>query len=265
MRCRLPGKCAGTQARTMPIVEQLLPPHRHHVVVFGCMLGELLGKDKPSLLETVNDLNRYTTNFYLTLKYDVEALIERLMGDPYSQPFFRAAKEQLARGEGSSLDLAEAYALVANQSFGNADPTVRGVSWGISYRSVKNTRRWEHIDRALRLVAHRLRCVQILDAWPWEKVLDRFDGKDVLFTVDPPYHPDTLRSQTKMYRHTMTAADHERLLIRLHELKASWMLFGYDCELYRHYLPEPLRLDQPVSISSAKKKPRCEKCIWVRY
>jgi len=64
----------------------------------------------------------------------------------------------------------------------------------------------------------------------------------------------------------MTAADHERLLIHLHRLKASWMLFGYDCELYRHYLSmEPLRLIQPVSISPRDTKPRREKCIWIRY
>jgi len=267
MRCRLPGKCAGTQARTMPIIEQLMPPHRHHVIPFGGMLGELLGKDKPSLLETVNDRNRLAVNFYMTLKYDVDALIDRLMADPYSQSFFRAAKELLASGNGSSLDLAEAYALVANQSRGNADPTTPGISWSVNYKAAKNTRRWEHIDRTLRIVSQRLRPVQILDAWPWEKVLECYGKhKDVLLTIDPPYHPDTLRSETKMYRHTMTSADHERLLIRLHQLKAAWMLFGYDNELYRHYLPEPaLRLDQPISISAAAKKPRCEKCIWVRY
>jgi DNA adenine methylase len=230
------------------------------------MLGELLAKSKPSYLETINDINRLTVNFYLTLKHDVEALIARLMQDPYSHWFFQRCKELLVSGQGSSLDLAEAYALVANQSRGNADPTCKNLQWSLSYKVNKISHRWEHIDHILRVVSQRLRTVQILDGWPWERVLKEFDSADTFFSCDPPYLPETLRSQTPMYRHMMTATDHERLLIALHGLKASWMLFGYESELYRHYLGEPdLRLDQPICISPAISKPRCEKCIWIRY
>jgi DNA adenine methylase len=252
--------------RTIPQLEPLFPPHRHHVIPFGGMLGELLGKSKPSYLETVNDINRMTVNYYLTLKYDVEGLIARLVDDPYSQAFFQAAKQLLASGRGDSLDLAEAYALVANQSRGNADPTCKSLQWSLAYTSNKTTYRWQHIAPILRAVSGRLRRVQILDGWPWERVLEMFDSPETLFTCDPPFLPETLRSQTPMYRHRMTASDHERLLITLDGLKASWMLLGYDSKLYRHYVGQPdIRLDQPVCISAATEKPRCEKCIWIRY
>lgn len=264
---RQPGKCAGTQGRTMPLLAQLIPPHRHHVVVFGGMLGELLGKQRSSPLETINDINRMTTNYYLTIKYDVEALIERLISCPYSHFFFKEAKKLLADGRGSSLDLAEAYGLVANQSMGNGDPTVKGVRWSLSYKGANQTRRWERIDDTLRLVSRRLRRVQILDGWPWERVLDKFDSKDTFFSCDPPFHPSTLLSQTALYKYRMTNADHERLLIRLHQLQGSWMLFGYECDLYRHYLAgnEPVRVMQSVSISTATIKPIREKCVWFKY
>jgi DNA adenine methylase len=250
----------------MPLLEPLFPPHRHHVIPFGGMLGELLGKSRPSYLETINDINRLTVNYYITIKYDVEALIDRLMADPYSHAFFKAAKELLASGRGSSLDLAEAYALIANQSRGTADPTCKSIQWSLSYRANRIAYRWEHIERVLRAVSHRLRTVQIVDGWPWERVLEKFDAPDAFFSIDPPFLPATLRTQTPLYRHSLTAADHERLLISLHHLRGTWILFGYNSELYRHYVGEPhLRLDQPVSISPAAKKPRCQKCIWFRY
>lgn len=63
--------------------------------------------------------------------------------------------------------------------------------------------------------------------------------------VDPPYHPSTLKSRPR-YAHTLTEADHAKLLALLRHLPCPVLISGYRCEPYDAALADWYRTDYTV-------------------
>jgi len=63
-------------------------------------------------------------------------------------------------------------------------------------------------------------------------VLKRWDAKDVLFYVDPPYLAATRNNKGRGYAHEMTDDQHCELAAVLHEAKGMVVLSGYHSALY---------------------------------
>ncbi len=64
------------------------------------------------------------------------------------------------------------------------------------------------------------------------QVIDKYDTKNTLFYLDPPYVLET-RVGGKTYEHEMTLADHEALVAALLRIKGSACLSGYEHAVYR--------------------------------
>ncbi len=265
-KCTLPVKYPGSHMLPIRMLEPYFPFHRHHVSVYGGSSAEILGKRKASYLETYNDLSFLAVNFFLHLRYHLDELVDRINRLPFSKYFFELAKKTLRSTKSTPLDLAEAFVLVGNQSRGNADPAAKNVSWALNYKAHKNTTKWQKLPSILTTVSERFKKVQLTN-WSWEQVLEVFDSKETFFTVDPPFFPSTLASTTPLYRHIMTEKDHERLLIKLHAVKGSWILFGYDNPLYQKYLAgnKPFVMERTCNISRSSVRPVRHECAWFKY
>jgi site-specific DNA-adenine methylase len=250
----LAGKYPGSKARLFPTVWELVPPHRHHVVLFGGIGAELCAKPVASFLETVID------------KKDDERIIKELEHHMFSEADFFEQCHLLRSDEPDKFKRAVAFFLVAMQSRGMHDPTCPVYqTWSLSMKSHRNTQCWVRIRERLAAVARRFREVQLPDSgrdWSW--AVDKCDSEETVFTADPPYMLDTVNSETRLYTYTMTDAEHEFLLLRLRKIKGFAMVFHYDHPLYRTLLADwnLLPFPQVVSMSPKNKRPVRDTLVW---
>jgi DNA adenine methylase len=122
--------------------------------------------------------------------------------------------------------------------------------------------RWINRILALWAVAERLRRVQIEndDAL---NVIKRYDSKDTLFYLDPPY-PHEVRGDPKAYGFEMTERDHERLAELLHSVKGKVALSGYKSPLLEKLYGDWIRVDAPPKIIHSVKEIRQES-LYINY
>lgn len=96
---------------------------------------------------------------------------------------------------------------------------------------------WIRLPPALSAIHTRLHGV-LLENRPAAQVIERYDGPDVLFYVDPPYLPETRSAKRRGaapfhgYSHEMTLGGHEDLLRQLVGLQGKVVLSGYPSEVY---------------------------------
>jgi DNA adenine methylase len=81
-----------------------------------------------------------------------------------------------------------------------------------------------------------------------------------LVYIDPPYHPDT-RKDLQLYKHELTAEDHEELLQLLTSPAALVQISGRRCELYDDMLSGWRRLDFEVMT----RRGMAAESLWMNY
>src|SRR5262249_39304991 len=120
------------------------------------------------------------------------------------------------------------------------------------------------LDR-LPAVSARLRGVE-LRCQPALEVIEEFDGKDVLFLVDPPYVHAT-RTSTDVYSCEMTDRDHRELRDVLRGCRAKVALCGYANPLYDRTLAGWRRHEYkvPNDGASGATKRRMTEVLWCNY
>jgi DNA adenine methylase len=100
--------------------------------------------------------------------------------------------------------------------------------------------------------------VQKVDAFA---ILPGFLAEDrALVYIDPPYHPAT-RKDLQLYRHELSAADHESLLELLASPAAMVQVSGRRCELYDDMLSGWRRLDFEVMT----RRGLAAESLWMNY
>ena len=98
--------------------------------------------------------------------------------------------------------------------------------------------RWCRLNESILQVAKRLsnenlNLVQI-ENQPALKLIKRYNRKETLLYLDPPYLLDT-RSK-RIYQHEMTDEDHIELLRIIQEFKGKAIVSGYESEMYNSTL-----------------------------
>ena len=99
---------------------------------------------------------------------------------------------------------------------------------------------WYRLPEWIVNIAERLRTVQIENR-PALEVMGRFDYEDVFMYLDPPYLLSVRSGE--QYKHEMSDADHEEMLLKALESKAKIMISGYASEMYDDYLRGWSRLE----------------------
>ncbi len=99
-------------------------------------------------------------------------------------------------------------------------------------------------------------------------VIREQDGPNTCFYLDPPYLHET-RSSAGEYEYEMTVDDHHKLLWRLTEISGSFLISGYQSELYNDweetYGFERHHFEIANNASSKKIKDVKTECLWTNF
>lgn len=211
----------------------LLPKHESYCDVFGGSAAILLSKP-PSTIETYNDIDENLHTFWSVVRepHLRSRLIEMVELTPFGRAQFRDCLSD--QGDpGDPVKRAWSFLVICNQARNG-----RGVNesdWAYNKtRGGGNRNAWAKLPQRLAEVGRRLKPVQV-ENLPFEDVMRRYDSRDTLFLLDPPYLPETRASGTR-YTHECSRADHIRLLRIACHVKAMVAVCSYRNGLYDEML-----------------------------
>ncbi|MFC6645466.1 DNA adenine methylase [Granulicella cerasi] len=169
----------GGKRALVPTLLKLLPSdHSLYCEVFAGSAKLLFAKE-PSRREVINDLNGDVTNFFRVVKHAGCELAERLEAECIHSGRFRELRE--AAPPSCEIDRALRFAYLTWYSF-----SAKGEHFASNKIGGKQLRSLASIRITLQRVAERLASVQI-EQRDFIEILQRFDSRDTLFYLDPPY------------------------------------------------------------------------------
>ena len=221
--------------------------------------GAILFNKSRSNIETVNDLDGNVVNLFEWIKKDQEKLAHEIYYTPYSR---QAYEDSYAAAPESSLGKAVNFCIQLNM--GRGFRTNGGkVGWK---NDVQGRARayaasgWRSLPERILEAAERLRGVQI-ECRPAVEVIKRFNYKNVLIYLDPPYMPGTRHG--KQYCHEMyTEESHIELLDVAVQHKGPLLISGYDTALYNDRLKGWHREETSCYTQSRSKK---KEVLWMNF
>jgi DNA adenine methylase len=243
-------------------IEELMPPHRHYVEVFGGSMAVALNK-RPAPITTVNDVNGEVINFFRVLRERPAELAMALALTPVSRAEYAEAWEKVE----NDLERARRFYTRIRQSFYGLGAGKKSKGWHFVktiYYSLlpENVNKWRNGIEGL------LQIAEIISAWQIEcldfrKLISVIDFEEAFFYCDPPY-PKEARSSFNDYANEMSNQDHEELATALHSIKGLAMVSGYECplmeELYAGWYKHLFRPTRG-NIRNAER----QECVWMNY
>lgn len=240
----------GGKWRLAPWIIEHLPRHRVYVEPFGGGGSVLLRKPR-SYAEIYNDLDDEVVALFRVLRDPGSA--ERLRRLVELTPYARAEFELSYTLSDDPVEQARRTLVRSWMAHGSSG--LRGHRTG--FRIGSNRERttsagdWRGFPEVLPSIVERLRGVTI-ERRPAEQVIERHDGTDVLFYVDPPY-PFETRSQKRIagdlyhgYRHELDDAGHQALLKQLRGLAGMVALSSYQTPMYQEALADWRCVERPA-------------------
>lgn len=236
--------------------------------------GSILFESQHSnVSETINDVNGNLTNFWECLKYKetFEQFYEQINCTPFSEVEFQKAKG-LIKYEGTDpkfvmVKRAVAFFTLARQSHQGimksyANPTTRtrrGMNEHVSA--------WLTAIDGLPAIHNRLKTVEIRNM-DFRDFIKKYDHPKCLFYLDPPYLPAT-RTAPNVYEFEMKEKDHVDLLGLVSNIRGSFVLSGYQSDLYDTYSRKNgwkknvFKIDNKAS--NQRTKEIKEECVWYNF
>ena len=223
--------------------------------------GAVFFNKLPGAVETINDLDGDVVNLFRVLRDHPEELKRALSLTPYSRAEYDLSFEPCE----DPLERARRYMVKTTQAIGAKLNSKCG--WR-NHKQVKiggTACKWAGITNTIDMAAKRLRgstsnLVQIesMDAL---RLIERYDNKDVLMYLDPPYVLSA-RKSGKLYRHEMDDDGQRRLLELVTCSKAKIVLSGYASDLYDNALTGWHRA---TTMSQTTSTQMAEEVIWLNY
>ena len=245
---------AGSKAKLARWHTTLYPPVERHVSVFGGLATDLLYRS-PTGMEIWNDIDADLHNMFSVIREPdtCEALRRLLLWTPDGRRQCGECKAALD----DSDPVRRAWAFLVVASTGDMRGFVRRRTWYNSKHLLYS------LPERLGWWRDRLRRVK-LECLPWREVVDRYDKEGTLLYCDPPYHPETLSSQGKLYRFALSAHEHVELLERLRQCRALVLLCGYPHPTYDSVLSDWVQLETRSKCVMGSRGPRTER-VWLNY
>jgi DNA adenine methylase len=209
----------------------LFPSHKIYVEVFGGA-GHILFKKNPSPIEIYNDIDSGLYLFFKILRDKNKAndLKEKLDLTPYSREEFFFCKKNY-NTETNEIEKVRMWYVLAVQSFSGNFTTWSHSKLQSRGGMSQNVSRWlGKIEKNIPTAIDRLKVVQI-ENMDYKKLIRKYDSKDTLFYLDPPYIHET-RRMTYQYNHEMSLEEHNKLVDILLNISGKAILSGYDNECY---------------------------------
>lgn len=248
----------GGKAKLASRIVGHFPAHHTYVEAFGGSAAVLLAKP-PARIEVYNDIDRDLLNLfrvlrdpalYRQLKQSCETTLYsrgefELAGEPCDD-LVEAARRFIVRQRQSHSGLGKRWSYCIEDTQGGTSSAVR---------------RWHSGIERLPAIHSRLRNVQI-EGDDWRAILRRYDSKNTLFYLDPPYAAETRVGGS--YRHEFSAVDHQALVGELLILKGMVILSGYCCEPYEELVAAGWkRIDYDVPAYSSRNRERRQESLWL--
>jgi DNA adenine methylase len=223
--------------------------------------GSIFFTKSPSVVETINDMDKEVVNLFKQVRENCDELIYKLQYTPWSRDEFNLAYEEAE----NDLEKARRFMIRMWYSIGAYMIYKNGMMINIKSDNGNIEGFYRTLPKEIIVACDRLKPkpgnhVQIenRDAIT---LIKKYNRSNVLMYLDPPYIPDS-RLREKIYRHEYTASDHEELLQVISESKAKIIISGYENELYNSQLKN-WNMDRVITFDTASQK-RVE-CIWMNY
>lgn len=214
---------------------------RKYVEVFGGAGWVLFGKE-PHEKEIYNDINSELVNLFRMVKNHPNALEQEISMTLNSREEFMRQRAQHPEELTELQRAARMYYLVR-------------VSYGCKTSTFGLNQRDASVIKKLQEVHQRLKNV-VIENKPFEELIQRHDGKDVLFYCDPPYY-----KAEKYYDMGDASFDREQhILLRdlLSGIKGKFILSYNDdpflWELYKGFSIEPIERNNNLGVAVGGKK-----------
>jgi len=227
------------------------PKHTTYVEPFGGS-GAVLLRKSPSKVECYNDLDGELFNMFRVIR-DPElarGLRSALDLTLYSREEFNFAQAPCEE----PIEKARRFIVRQRQSFNG-----NGLAWGASVTDESQIAGWKSVLDRFDAVRRRISKVAI-ERDDYTRILERYDTRETLFYMDPPYVPETRISGG--YKHEMTKNQHEELVKRLLSLSGHVVLSGYESDVYAPLLAHAWRIERIKTHSNCSRDARTE-CLWL--
>ena len=280
-----PLKWHGGKHYLAPKIVALMTRCRTYVEPYAGGLSVLLARDPDNTSEIVNDLNGDLSNFWKVMADPgrFAKFVRRIEGIPMSEVVWNACHRTLAkfhrlpRGSPEAGELLQEYGglrvgravcffVVCRQSLaGRMDSFAPITQNRLRRRMNEQASAWLSAVEGLPMVHERLKRVLVLNQEA-TKVIQKFDGPDVVMYLDPPYPSDT-RVSPDVYAEEMTRRQHQELLDVLVESKSNILLSSYPNELYDRRLKDwtQHRFDLPNNASGKRSKDRKQEVVYTNF
>lgn len=251
-------KYPGSKWSIADWIISFFPEHHSYVEAFFGSGAVLFNKPR-SNIETVNDLDGNVVALFEWIKKDPERLAHEIYYTPYARQVYDDA---FASVPDDSFDKAVNFYIRLNMGHGFRT-TGEKVGWKNDVQGREKAyaaRDWCNLPEKILQAAERLRGVQIENR-PAVELMRRFNYKNVLLYLDPPYMQGTRHG--KQYKHEMyTRQSHGELLEAALQHKGPVLISGYDSSLYNDMLRGWHKETTTCLCQTAAKR---QETIWMNF
>ncbi|MFA6923601.1 MAG: DNA adenine methylase [Bacteroidales bacterium] len=223
---------------------ELIPQHKIYCEPFFGG-GALFFAKQPSEIEVINDINGEVINFFRVAKTKFSELENEIKATLHSRELFKKARVIYENPDlFSDVKRAWAFWTLTNQGFAGMI-----TSWGFGNCDNSKEKSLSHKRESFtKIYSDRLKMVQI-ECNDALKVIQRCDGRDTFFYLDPPYFNADM-GHYKGY----TKDDYKNLLALISKLKGKFLLSSYPSEILKSYIRRYKWHVQKISKSVAVTK-----------
>jgi DNA adenine methylase len=243
-----------------------MPRHKIYVEpFFGA--GWVFFKKAKSEIEIINDIDDRIYALFKVLSEEELFLrfLEKVWFVGASEKLYYEMLERLRDGNLDLVDKAVAFFYVNRFSLaGNLSEQFVICK---SHHNIADT--YERLKKKLFAIHNRLKGVAVLNR-DWNEVVEKYDSKETLFYLDPPYVLET-RNSEGIYAYEMSDEEHEELVDICLRLKGKVILSGYKNRIYERLEKNGwIRLDKEVCLNAGvvkagRKREKRIESVWLNY
>ncbi|HKZ60555.1 MAG TPA: DNA adenine methylase [Candidatus Thermoplasmatota archaeon] len=178
-------RMAGGKAGMADEIIARIPPHVCYVEPFGGGAAVLMTK-APSQVEVYNDIRGDLVNFMMQVRDNAEELARRCYWTPKARKLYGEWATKWSKDgwrPEDPIERAAVFFFMQRMTFGGV-PTWSPGNFG--YSLVTGATAYSNACRNILNVAGRLTRVT-MECLDWSDILDRYDGPQTFFYLDPPY------------------------------------------------------------------------------
>lgn len=226
------------------------PPHRVYVEPFGGAASVLIQKPR-SYAEVYNDLDKSAVALFRILRSGrAEDLVSAVELTPFSRTEYESAALDLVDDD---LELARRLMVRAFMGFGsNATQKSSGFRNNTTRSHTTGAEDWRNMPGKMPAIIERFRGV-VIENMPALDLIEKFDGRETLFYLDPPYLPET-RGRVRRYKHEMSQDDHAEFLAAADKIEGMAVISGYPSEMYDRALAGWDRIERAALADGARER-----------